>query len=128
MNGKYPAIFLNGKNVHIHRIEWEKHYGAIPKGYIIHHKDENKLNCSINNLELLKRGEHVLKHQNNLHNEATRRFGEMSRNHKLKQSNVDFIKSHHKKYDKKFGSRALVKQFNVTEQCVALIVNGVNWR
>ena len=33
MNGKYPAIFLNGKNVHVHRLEWEKYNGEIPKGY-----------------------------------------------------------------------------------------------
>lgn len=24
MNGEYPAIFLNGKNQHIHRLEWIK--------------------------------------------------------------------------------------------------------
>lgn len=64
MNGDYPAIFLNNKNVHIHRLEWMKHYGEIPKGFIVHHKDENKLNWSIDNLELLPRSVHILKHKN----------------------------------------------------------------
>lgn len=64
MNGNYPAIFLNGQNAHIHRLEWEKHYGKIPKGYIVHHKDEDKLNWSIENLELLSKSEHIKAHKN----------------------------------------------------------------
>ena len=31
MNGDYPAVCLNGKNYHIHRLEWIKHFGEIPK-------------------------------------------------------------------------------------------------
>ena len=64
MNGNYPAIFLNGQNQHVHRLEWEKHNGKIPEGFIVHHKDENKLNWSIENLELLSRGDHIKKHKN----------------------------------------------------------------
>ena len=67
MDGSYPAIFLNGKNVHIHRLEWQKHNGNIPKGYVIHHKDENKLNWNINNLELLSRADHVREHRDKVH-------------------------------------------------------------
>jgi len=63
MNGKYPAIFLNGKSEHVHRLEWEKYYGKIPEGFIIHHKDENKLNWNIENLELLSRSKHLKKHK-----------------------------------------------------------------
>lgn len=62
MNQGYPTVFLDGKNIWIHRLEWMRNYGEIPKGLIIHHKDENKLNWNINNLELLTRAEHVLKH------------------------------------------------------------------
>lgn len=64
MNGQYPAIFLNGKSQHVHRLEWEKHNGKIPEGFIVHHKDENKLNWSIENLELLSRSIHIKKHKN----------------------------------------------------------------
>ncbi len=112
MDGKYPAIFLNNKNAHIHKLEWIKHYGEIPKGYVVHHKDENKLNWSIDNLELVSRGNHVLKHQHNLHNESTRRFGEKARNHTLTQKDVDYIRANHKKYDKEFSARAFAKMFN----------------
>lgn len=63
MNGDYPAIWLNGGNCHIHRLVWEKYYGTIPEGCIIHHKDENKLNWDIDNLELLTRANHLNKHR-----------------------------------------------------------------
>lgn len=67
MNGKYPAIFLNGRNQHVHRLEWRKHNGEIPKGYVIHHKDGNKLNWDIHNLELLSRSEHIREHKDKVH-------------------------------------------------------------
>lgn len=63
MNGDYPAIWLNGCNCHIHRIQWEKYYGDIPDGCVIHHKDGNKLNWDIDNLELLTRADHVSNHR-----------------------------------------------------------------
>lgn len=67
MNGKYPAIFLNGKNVELHRFVWTEHYGEIPKNCVIHHKDENKLNWNISNLECLSRNDHVRKHRDVCH-------------------------------------------------------------
>lgn len=128
MNGNYPAIFLNGKNVHIHCLEWQKHFGEIPKGCIVHHKDEDKTNWNIDNLELISRADHVRKHKRNLHSHTTSKYGEESRHHKLTQADVDYIRKHYKKYDKYFGARALSKMFNVTEQCVGLILNGKNWK
>ena len=64
MNGDYPAIFLNGENQHVHRLQWVKYYGVIPKGYVVHHKDENKLNWDIEKLELLPRCDHIKYHKN----------------------------------------------------------------
>lgn len=127
MDGKYPAIFLDGKNKHIHRLEWIKHNGEIPKNCIIHHKDEDKTNWNIENLEMINRSTHVLKHQHNVHSESARKFGEESRHHKLTQNDVDYIRTHYKKYDKECGGRALAKMFNVTESCISLIVLNKNW-
>lgn len=36
-----------------HNVVWELHNGAIPKSKQVHHKDHNKLNNDINNLELV---------------------------------------------------------------------------
>lgn len=52
----------SGRCVYLHREVYEKHYGPIPEGYIVHHKDGNKLNNSIDNLELMSRAEHASVH------------------------------------------------------------------
>lgn len=44
------------KRMHIY--VWEKHYGPVPPGCIIHHIDGNKGNNSIENLRLVTRGQH----------------------------------------------------------------------
>ena len=36
-----------------HLVEWEKHFGPIPKGMRVHFKDSDRTNCSIDNLILV---------------------------------------------------------------------------
>lgn len=64
----YPTIFINGKNVLLHRYIWEKLNGKIPDGFQIHHKNRNRMDYSIDNLELIEISEHHRKHalENNL--------------------------------------------------------------
>lgn len=64
----YRLITINNRRVYEHRLVWEQHYGEIPKGYHIHHKNGNKLDNSIENLELINAKEHVREHaiHNNL--------------------------------------------------------------
>jgi hypothetical protein len=66
-NGK--TYYFNGKDYYrnsngqlLQREVWKDHYGPIPPGYVIHHKDENKLNNDIGNLEIMPRGDHVRLH------------------------------------------------------------------
>ena len=42
-----------------HRWVWEQHHGKIPDGMIISFKDNNRLNCDIDNLMLIPRGEFI---------------------------------------------------------------------
>lgn len=58
----YPTIWNGKENVLLHRYVWEKQFGKIPKGFNIHHKDRNKLNYDINNLELISVKNHHRKH------------------------------------------------------------------
>lgn len=67
MNGDYPAVYINGKSHHVHRLQWIKYHGEIPKGCVVHHKDENKLNWDIDNLELLSRKDHIFQHKDIVH-------------------------------------------------------------
>lgn len=46
----------------LHKLIYEKHYGKVPEGFEVHHKDWNKLNNDIMNLELMTKYEHRLLH------------------------------------------------------------------
>ena len=56
------TTLINGKRKRLHRYVWETHHGTIPKGYSIHHIDEDKNNNDISNLELMKSGRHSRLH------------------------------------------------------------------
>lgn len=49
----YPAVCINRERYYVHILIGELIYGNIRKGYIIHHKDKNKLNAMPDNLELM---------------------------------------------------------------------------
>lgn len=53
---------LDGKRKRLHVYIWEKHNGEIPKGFEIHHKDHDKNNNDISNLEILSSKEHHERH------------------------------------------------------------------
>lgn len=67
--------FLEGKNLRIkngyyycgkkllNRLIWEHFNGTIPKDHVIHHKNGNKLNNSIENLECMSRSAHSRLHR-----------------------------------------------------------------
>jgi len=56
------GYFITGKNTLLHRLIWECINGPIAKGFDIHHKDGNKLNNSIDNLECISHPEHLSMH------------------------------------------------------------------
>ncbi len=54
----------NGIRLLEHRRLWEEHYEeTIPSGYEIHHLDGNKLNNSLENLQLLSHRSHMRLHR-----------------------------------------------------------------
>lgn len=56
--------YRDHKGNYLHRVIWEFYNGKIPHGYLIHHKDLNPANNSIENLQLMSKIEH-----NKLHSE-----------------------------------------------------------
>ena len=58
----------NFKNL-MHRYVWEFYNGKIPKGYEIHHKDGNRANNTIENLQCLSKSEHQKLHSEILSDE-----------------------------------------------------------
>jgi len=58
----YAIVWINGKNKKVHILEWEKYNGKKPKGMQVHHKDDNKRNWEITNLELVSQSDHFRIH------------------------------------------------------------------
>lgn len=50
------------KKGYLHRLIWEYYNHKIPEGYVVHHKDFNKNNNKISNLELMSAKEHKAYH------------------------------------------------------------------
>lgn len=55
-SGYYEATFR------LHRFVWEKESGPIPDGHHVHHRNGDKTDNRIDNLELLSHGEHSSRH------------------------------------------------------------------
>ena len=64
INGWYFTVILRDGNgeystKRIHQLVAEHFIGEIPKGYHVHHKDGNKQNNKVSNLEVISRKEHT---------------------------------------------------------------------
>lgn len=59
-------ISTDHPRIRAHRWVWVSIHGIIPKGYHIHHKNENKSDNSINNLELISANRHLSHHMQSL--------------------------------------------------------------
>ena len=57
-NGYYRSTDRKGTHL-MHRYVWETERGEIPKGWDIHHLDEDKTNNIVDNLECLSKAEHT---------------------------------------------------------------------
>ena len=58
----YMLLKVGGRNVYQHREVWERHNGSIPSGCYIHHRDGNRKNNELANLELVTPAAHRQMH------------------------------------------------------------------
>lgn len=96
------------KRFFVHRLVYEAYYGEIPKGFQVHHIDENKLNNSINNLKLVTQREN-----NHLSREAL--------GYKLTQSDVDEIR----KSD--LTTREVSNKYGISTRHALRIIKNERW-
>lgn len=86
----------------LHTYVWIKYNGEIPKGYQVHHKDENKDNNDISNLELLTTYKHQSMHglknsarsRENMINNVIPKAATWHKSEEAKQLHKDIYENH----------------------------------
>ena len=58
----YIRSTFNGERVLVHRAVYQAIRGPLEPGVVIHHKDEDRQNNALRNLEAMPRGEHTQLH------------------------------------------------------------------
>lgn len=131
-SGYYLSSTINGKRYRLHRYIWEYYNGEIPKGYHVHHKDHNKNNNELDNLELLTESEHRKRHAEEMSEELKQKYKDNLDN-KARPKAIEWHKSkegrewHKKQYDISLGNRE--KQKYMCEYCnneYEALNNGTN--
>lgn len=119
-NGKgYMRVHIAGKMYFVHRLVAEKYIPNPGNKPQVNHKDGNKLNNSVDNLEWVTNQEnrdHAVK--NSLHLQ-----GEKCPWSKLTQKAVDFIREH-----SEYSSKELAEIFGVSVSHVREIRKGRSWK
>lgn len=130
--GYYLSSIINGKRYRLHRYVWEYYNGKIPKGYHIHHKDHNKDNNELDNLELLTKQEHIKIHMNEMSEETKQKYRN-NLNNIVRPKAIEWHKSqngkewHKEQYKISLGNRE--KQKFICEYCgkeYETLNNGTN--
>jgi hypothetical protein len=95
----------------LHRLIWEDINGPIPEGYIIHHKDFNKLNNDLNNLQCLTKSEHITLHHK-YKEWSTESKTKASKTHKKMWTDPEYRKSQLSAIAKTFENPEILRKRN----------------
>ena len=104
----------------LHRWVMTTYIGERKKGYEINHKDGNKLNNSIQNLEYITKSENI-KHAYKL-GFLTPKIGSLNGNSKLNEQEVKEIREHASNHGRYYGRKELAKKYSVSEGTIKDII------
>lgn len=124
----YREVIIDGKLERAHRIIAIAFVNNInPEKYdCVNHKDGNKLNNSYENLEWCNHSYNTYHaYQTGLEQKVV---GENHHNHKLTESDVQYIRKYLIKYDSQFGASAMAKKFNVDKSTIMDAYNKKTWK
>jgi DNA-binding transcriptional regulator YiaG len=115
----YYRVGIGGKLCFVHRLVAKLYIPNPENKPQVNHKDGNKLNNNVDNLEC------VTNKENTIHAIKTglQPIEEKSKVAKLKRSQVQFIKSHDE-----MTRKELADLFNISENTISDIRNGKTWK
>ncbi len=122
--GYYRAkLCKNGKEKSylVHRLVAET---FIPEHFTVNHKDGNKSNNTVDNLEW------VTQKENNIHayKMGLKPYGTQRADSKLTEQQVKEIRKVYIPFDKNYGIRALARKYNVNPTIIQRVVNRTSYK
>lgn len=121
----YLRTQFSGKTRTVHRVIATA-FIPNPHNYEqVNHKDGNKHNNSVENLEWCTREENM-KHAYKIGLKTSK--GENNSHYKLSKSDVEYIRRHYIRGDKQYGAKSLAEKFRVAHQTICAVVYWQNWR
>lgn len=110
----------------VHVLLYEQYLGRkLREGELVHHKNGNKLDNRIENLELMQKSDHMRLHINKRYKEGTLcNQGENSGNAKLTKDSVRFIRENYGKV----RCKDLSQMFGVKMNTVCAVIKNETWR
>jgi DNA invertase Pin-like site-specific DNA recombinase len=129
----YKAIKVNGKKMDEHRYIMEQYLGReLTRDEVVHHKDGDKSNNDIENLELMRLSEHSRQHRlGSQRSEETKQklsealIGHKATNRKLNDIQVEEIRELH---NNGVSNRKIAKMFGVSRQTINDLINGQHYK
>lgn len=124
-NGEqYATVLLGGRNYAVHRLVAQYFIGPRPEGKQVNHKDSDKMNPCLTNLEYVTPQENSQHGYD--HGKHVPLAGEKNPAAKLTDLQVGAIRSLYIPY--KYGTVRLAKEFGVSQAAVWKIVKGLCWK
>lgn len=102
---------------------WEAVYGPVPPGCIVHHMDRDKMNDSIDNLELTTRKDHLNEHRSEYRRPVLPR-GSSHHNSSLNEEKVADIK---RALATGESIRSQARKYGVAQATIQAIHKGRTW-